>query len=259
MCIDDKQVIFQGVYLMDKFYSEHKTEMPSSDLQLTAVTALFIASKNLEVDPLDLKTCVETLCYNKFSRSQFLDKEVKIRKVAAYENESPCPLDYVMIFVRMLKIQVVDTLEYSDATVNFLVEIQTIAYDVAKSTLIDASMLKYPPSLLGMAMIIIGFQLEFETGVRRNIYSLDKPEGVEQVAQICQCFRLLIEIFEREIGIDLQEVITFSDNLLDRQIMLYDDYKAQWTNVYKQRVAEYFVKTPKRSLSKVPGGINSRT
>lgn len=43
---------------MDRYYTTQQTSLPSKDLQLTAVTALFIASKNLEVDPLDLKTCV---------------------------------------------------------------------------------------------------------------------------------------------------------------------------------------------------------
>ena len=39
---------------MDRFYDRQTSNMPTKDLQLTAVTSLFIASKNLEVDPLDL-------------------------------------------------------------------------------------------------------------------------------------------------------------------------------------------------------------
>jgi hypothetical protein len=67
--IDDKSVIFQCVNLMDRFYESQITQLPQSDLQLTAVTALFVASKNLEVDPLDLKTCCVTLCFNKFAKT----------------------------------------------------------------------------------------------------------------------------------------------------------------------------------------------
>lgn len=66
--VDDKQVLFQAVSLMDRFYQAQQRSLPSNDLQLTAVTSLFIASKNLEVDPLDLKTCVQTLCFNKYSK-----------------------------------------------------------------------------------------------------------------------------------------------------------------------------------------------
>ncbi len=45
--IDDLTVIFQAVNLMDRFYDYFLIELPIKDLQLTAVTALFIASKNL--------------------------------------------------------------------------------------------------------------------------------------------------------------------------------------------------------------------
>jgi hypothetical protein len=57
---------------MDRFYDRQQSNMPTKDLQLTAVTSLFIASKNLEVDPLDLQTCCKTLCFNKYSKAQFL-------------------------------------------------------------------------------------------------------------------------------------------------------------------------------------------
>lgn len=78
--IEDKGVLFQAVNLMDRFYNIQKESLPAKDLQLTAVTSLFIASKNLEVDPLDLSTCVKTLCFSKYSKNQFLRKEAEIRK-----------------------------------------------------------------------------------------------------------------------------------------------------------------------------------
>jgi hypothetical protein len=54
---------------MDRFYDRQTSNMPTKDLQLTAVTSLFIASKNLEVDPLDLRTCCKVLCFNKYGTS----------------------------------------------------------------------------------------------------------------------------------------------------------------------------------------------
>ena len=66
---------------MDRYYDQSKEVLPAKDLQLTAVTALFLASKNLEVDPLDLTTCVKSLCFNKFSRPQFLQKEAAIQRL----------------------------------------------------------------------------------------------------------------------------------------------------------------------------------
>lgn len=66
--VQDKQIFFQAINLMDRFYAAQQSLFPAKDLQLTAVTALFIASKNLEVDPLNLKTCREILCFNKYSK-----------------------------------------------------------------------------------------------------------------------------------------------------------------------------------------------
>jgi hypothetical protein len=65
--ITDKSVLFEAINLMDRFYTHTNKNLPQNDLQLTAVTSLFIASKNLEVDPLDLQTCVKTLCFKKYS------------------------------------------------------------------------------------------------------------------------------------------------------------------------------------------------
>lgn len=38
-------------------------------------------------------------------------------------------------------------------------DVQTIAYDLCKSVTLDASMLKYKPSVLAACMLYLGFQL----------------------------------------------------------------------------------------------------
>ncbi len=101
--IEDKTVVFQAINLMDRYYEKSESDHPVKDLQLTAVTALFIASKNLEVDPLDLQTCCKTLCFNKYSKQAFLKKEADIRRATLYENECPTTLEFLMLFLRCLK------------------------------------------------------------------------------------------------------------------------------------------------------------
>ena len=108
MNIDDKSVLFQAFNLMDRFYSVQNSCLPAKVLQLTAVAALFIASKNLEVDPLDLKTCIVTLCFKKYSKTDFLEKETLIRRACLYENEAPSCLDFIMLYIRLLKLQLQD-------------------------------------------------------------------------------------------------------------------------------------------------------
>ena len=155
--IDDKQVLFQAVNLMDRFYSEQTQSLPSKDLQLTAVTALFIASKNLEVDPIDLKLCVSTLGFNKYSKTQFVDKEAAIRQACNYENEAPSSLDFIMLYTRLLKVLLQEQIKCTDFSLEFLFNVHTIAYDLSKSVTLDAGLLRYQPHVLSACMIYLGF------------------------------------------------------------------------------------------------------
>lgn len=65
--IEDKSVIFQTVSLMDRYYISQRKTQPKEELQLVAVSCLFMASKNMEVEPIDLKTCYKSLCFKKYS------------------------------------------------------------------------------------------------------------------------------------------------------------------------------------------------
>ena len=49
-----------------------------------------------------------------------------------------------------------------DQAVRFLHEVQTIAGDICKSVLLDATLFKYKPTILAASMIFLGFQLQFE-------------------------------------------------------------------------------------------------
>lgn len=117
-------MVFQAINLIDRFYDSQTTNMPAKELQLTAVTSLFIASKNLEVDPLDLLTCCKVLCFNKYSKNQFLQKEYDIRRATLYENEAPSVLDFIILYIRLLKNEV------SQHINNYLPEIEAFIQDV---------------------------------------------------------------------------------------------------------------------------------
>ena len=97
--------------------------MPAKDLQLTAVTALFIASKNLEVDPLELRVCVQTMCFNKYAKSAFVEKETLIRQSCDYENEAPSTLDFILLYLRLLKVRVQEQVMLGEQAVRFLDEV----------------------------------------------------------------------------------------------------------------------------------------
>lgn len=173
---------------MDRFYDQTKETHQSKDLQLTAVTALFLASKNLEVDPLDLATCVKTLCFNKYAKQQFLMKEAAIQRLTQFENESPSSLDFLMFYIRMIKQRVQASINCLESTSDFLIDVQTIAYDLCKSIIIDASMLKYRPSVLAAVTVFLGFQLNFDLGRQKKVWELKSAEGRSKVGQVALAF-----------------------------------------------------------------------
>ena len=91
--------------MMDLYYQRCQPNMPASDLQLTAVTCFFVAAKNIMLDPFTLQNATESMCYSKFSAMQFLQKEHEIRKVCGYVNELPNHLDFMALFMRLIKLE----------------------------------------------------------------------------------------------------------------------------------------------------------
>lgn len=65
--ITEKSLMFQAISMMDRYYQKCEQMMPTSDLQLTAVTCFFIAAKNIMIEPFTLQNVMENMCYNKFT------------------------------------------------------------------------------------------------------------------------------------------------------------------------------------------------
>lgn len=241
--IDDKSVIFQSINIMDRFYESQTVNLPQNDLQLTAVTALFMASKNLEVDPLDLKTCCTTLCFNKFAKSQFLQKESDLRKATQYENEAPSVLDFLMLYLHLIKLSVQKQIECLKETVQFFNDITTIVYDFSKSIAIDATLFKYKPSVLAASVIFISFQLQFLTLIRHCNLNLSNKHMRELVSQISGVFcHWRFNVLERMLSMrEITKIMDFSEHVLRRQATLFEEYRETFPNVYKERTHEYFM------------------
>ena len=62
-----------------------------------------------------------------------------------------------MLYVRYIKMEFQRAADCLKETSHFLFEMQTIAYDYYKSITIDASMLKYRPSIIAAGCICLGF------------------------------------------------------------------------------------------------------
>ena len=69
---------------------------------------------------------------------------------------------------------------------------QTIAYDLTKSSIIDASLTKYKPSVTAVSLVALGFQLQFELLIDARKIDLSTPSGRQFCQNVClsyRCFR----------------------------------------------------------------------
>lgn len=183
---------------------------------MTAVTALFITSKNLEIDPIDLQTCIKTLCFNKYGKKDFLKKEAEIRRATNYENEAPTLLDFIMFYLRMVKFSVQKQIECLSETASFLADMTTVVYDLCKSVSIDANLFKYKPSILAASLVFLGFQVQFDVYARQGQLSLLSARGKEVVSQISQVFRhWRVDVLQKILKIDeIPKILTFAEHVL---------------------------------------------
>ena len=143
---------------MDRFYDQRiLTPKPISDCYLTGYTALFISSKNSEVEPLTLQDIKHHFLQNSYTREQILQKELDIRKASTYENEVSSLFDYVMLYIKIWKmscqLKMAEKKNWLISTYRFLCDIETEVYDISKSVLIDAESMKFKPSIIIAAVV----------------------------------------------------------------------------------------------------------
>lgn len=60
------QTFFLAVGLMDRFYKQTEKTQASSDLHLTGVVSMFVASKYEDIVPLMMRTVINKIGHNKF-------------------------------------------------------------------------------------------------------------------------------------------------------------------------------------------------
>lgn len=137
--------------------------MPTSDLQLTAVTCFFISAKNIMIEPFTLPNVIESMCYNKFTCEEFLQKERDIRHYCNYENESANLIDFTSLFIKEIKYKFCEyqdkekkyrTMKISKSTIDFVRELEILSYEFSKIVLADGMTKRYLTSYLSASVLL---------------------------------------------------------------------------------------------------------
>jgi hypothetical protein len=111
----------------------------SGDIQLTAVTALLICSKYSDVEPLKLKDCVKSLCFNKYTNYDFINKEIEILDLLKVELDTSHSLDFVIFFMKIIRLKLQAKMNTDESTLDFITHVETLAYDLCKVSLLDVA------------------------------------------------------------------------------------------------------------------------
>jgi hypothetical protein len=77
------------------------------------------------------------------------------------------------------------SIECMTLVIQFIQDVQTIAYDLCKSLIVDASLLKYKPSILAATLLFLGFQLQFEISQEAGTFDLSTKRGRDITWQVC--------------------------------------------------------------------------
>jgi hypothetical protein len=88
-----------------------------------------------------------------------LKKESAIRQACTYQNEFALSIDFLLLFTRMIKKSVMHEIEIGDELIDYMAGVEDIAITFARVCLLDASMLKYKPSVAAASYVFIGILL----------------------------------------------------------------------------------------------------
>ena len=82
---------------MDRFFKNIglRAQLPSTELHITGIVAMFVASKYEDVVPLLMRTVVNKIGHGKFPLRQIEEKELDILKVLEYRLGVPTIKEYM--------------------------------------------------------------------------------------------------------------------------------------------------------------------
>lgn len=80
---------------MDRYFESTDKVLTGSDLHLTGICSMFIASKYEDVVPILMKTVVNKVGHNKFTQIQIEERELEILRVLSYKIGAPTVKEFI--------------------------------------------------------------------------------------------------------------------------------------------------------------------
>lgn len=101
---EDHTLPFVAINMMDRYYQKVDTPQPSNEVQLTGLTALFMASKYFEITPIFLKEMARDMSYGKFKQEEFLARETELMAILECNIDPPNHFDFAMLYYKLIRL-----------------------------------------------------------------------------------------------------------------------------------------------------------
>ncbi|TNV81199.1 hypothetical protein FGO68_gene5972 [Halteria grandinella] len=259
---EDCTLPFIATGMMDRFYKASKVAQPESEIQLTGLTGLFIASKYFEITPIFLKQLVSEMGYDKYTQKQFLDRETLLMSTLACEIDPPNVFDFVLVYFKLLRLHTqVLCGPISKPGLSFLMSAEYYSSEYSKMTLADITLQSVRPSILGACAVIFGvnaavrhikYQAVMHTvqGEMANKVKAGKirmseafdaskvpldSELSKEIAYTRQAFRELTSELLKEIP-DFSELESFESEVSDRAAYIHHKQGSRLETLFKSKV-----------------------
>lgn len=129
-----------------------------------------IATKYLEVVPINVSDCLAISSNKLYSADHFLKKELQILITLECNLDVPHLLTFTTFFTRMIKLRIQNESWGSDLILNYLLETEILSYDFCKALICNEYFLKEKLSLLSASSIFIALKLVSVAKERNDYY-----------------------------------------------------------------------------------------
>jgi hypothetical protein len=95
--VEDAAIILRSIMLMDRYYSKVR-DHTKLNLQLTGTTCLFMLSKMNDVRPMNKEYLYNVLCFKKYHRRDFDNREIDILSTVMWDIDTPTIIDFCLVY-----------------------------------------------------------------------------------------------------------------------------------------------------------------
>ena len=168
------QTYFLAINILDRYFKLKQSSLPASELHLSGILSMFIASKYEDIVPLMMKTVVNKIGHNKFELPTIQLKELEMLQTLGYKIGQPTVKEFID---RMLE-QMSEYLPKSD-----LLSKQLLC--LAKMTCFSYELQQLPTSLLAAGILLLALRqgLIAQSKISSSAFELLIAEMSEQSLQ----------------------------------------------------------------------------